>query len=76
MPSEPYTHDIIAKYASERLSKIFSDLMMAIRDNKIISEALEIEPTDDDNVLFQAFVEQYKGLWLHTSENEKAYSTN
>lgn len=72
MPNEPYINDTVSKLASERLNKIYSDLRGIVRDKKIMSEALDIEQTDDENVLFQAFVKQYKGLWLSTSEKEKA----
>lgn len=36
-----------------------------------MSEILEIEETQDDNILYKAFVEQYGELWLTTSEREK-----
>ena len=71
IPSIVYTRETATKLASERLSKIFSDLMNVIRDKKIMSEILEIEETADDNILYKAFVEQYGDLWFTTNENEK-----
>ncbi|WP_256761434.1 hypothetical protein [Cohnella sp. WQ 127256] len=72
VPSLSYTQDLVSKLASKELSEIFSKIMNAIPDKKIWSEALEIEQTDNVNVLWQAFVNQYSELWLTTSENEKA----
>ncbi|MNI91949.1 hypothetical protein D3C73_1496760 [compost metagenome] len=36
-----------------------------------MSEILEINETDDENLIFQAFVKQYGDLWLTTKEREK-----
>lgn len=72
VPSLPYTQDNIAKHASERLNKIYGDLMNIIRSKKIMFEILEIDETEDDKELFGAFVKQYSELWLTTKEKEKA----
>ncbi|ANY69725.1 hypothetical protein BBD42_26965 [Paenibacillus sp. BIHB 4019] len=72
MPSLPYIQDVTGKFASKRLNEIYSEIRTAIHDKKILSEALEIDSTEDENILFQAFVKQYHGLWLNTRENEKA----
>ena len=53
IPSLPFTQENIAEQASKRLSKIYNDFMNAIIDKKIMSEILEIQPTEDDNVLFK-----------------------
>lgn len=72
VPSLPFTQDNVSKLASERLSKIYGDLMNIIRNKKIMSEILEIEATEDDEKLIEAFVKQYGALWLTTKEKEKA----
>ncbi|WP_164779581.1 hypothetical protein [Paenibacillus kobensis] len=36
-----------------------------------MAEILEIEKTDDDNLLYQAFVKEYGELWLTTTKREK-----
>lgn len=72
VPSLPYTQDNVARLASERLNKIYWDLMNIIRSKKIMSEILEINETEDDKELVRAFVKQYSELWLTTKEKEKA----
>jgi hypothetical protein len=72
VPSLSYTQNLIAELASKRLSEIYIDLMKIIRNKKIMSEILEIESTEDDKKLFQAFADQYSGLWLSTREDEEA----
>lgn len=72
VPSLPFTQDNVSKLASERLSKIYGDLMNIIRNKKIMSEILDIESTEDDEKLFRAFVKQYGELWLTSKEKEKA----
>jgi hypothetical protein len=71
MPSRPYTQEKASQLSAERLGRIYGDLMNVIRDKKIMSEILEIEPTEDDKMLAGAFVKQYGELWLTTSEREK-----
>ncbi|WP_083238793.1 hypothetical protein [Caloranaerobacter ferrireducens] len=71
IPSLPYTQEKISKFAGERLSELFYQLMYAVKDKRLMSEILEIETTEDDQILFEAFVERYGDLWLTTSETEK-----
>lgn len=71
IPSIAYTRETATKLASERLSEMFNDLMNGIRNKKIMSEILEIEETEDNNILYKAFVEQYGDLWFTTKEREK-----
>lgn len=71
VPSRPYTENLVAKLASERLSGLYNKIFNVIRNKKIMSEILEINETDDDNLLFQAFVQEYGDLWLTTNEREK-----
>lgn len=55
IPSLPYTRQNITTLASERISKLFYDVMNAIKNKKIISEILEIDETDNETELFKAF---------------------
>lgn len=71
MPSKIYTENLITELASKRLNELYNKLYNIIRNKKIMSEILEIEITDDDNLLFQAFVKEYGDLWLTTSAKEK-----
>jgi hypothetical protein len=71
VPSKPYTENLVAKLASERLSKLYYKIFNAIKNKKIMSEILEIDETDNDNLLFQAFVKEYGDMWLTTTAKEK-----
>ncbi|WP_238652350.1 hypothetical protein [Paenibacillus piscarius] len=71
IPSLPFTQETTSKLANERLSRIYNDLMKAIRDKKIMSEILEIEATEDDKELYNAFFKQYWDLWLCTDDQRK-----
>jgi hypothetical protein len=71
IPSMPFTTSNVTSFASERISKIFNELMNIINNKKIMSEILDIDETDDESLLFKAFSNQYGELWLTTSEKEK-----
>ncbi|WAG61799.1 hypothetical protein LL037_16565 [Clostridium estertheticum] len=71
VPRMPFTQKNVTKLASERLNNIFINFIAVIRDKKLMSEILEIEETEDDGKLFNAFNKQYGELWLATSEREK-----
>lgn len=71
VPSQPYIQDITAKLALEKLSKMFYDLMNVIKNKKIMSEIFEIEETQDDKILFTAFVKEYGDLWLATDKRRE-----
>ncbi|WP_143042142.1 hypothetical protein [Paenibacillus sp. PDC88] len=71
VPSLPFTQETVSRLASESLSKLFVDLMGVIRNKKIMSEILGIEPTEDENELFKSFFVQYYDLWLPTDERRK-----
>lgn len=60
MPSRPYTENLISEIYSERLNKLYSKLFNIIRDKKIMSEILDIDETSDDNILFQAFIKEWR----------------
>jgi hypothetical protein len=71
IPSLPFTKQNITNLASERICKIFNELMNIIKNKKIMSDILEIDQTDDEKKLFKAFANRYGDLWLTTSEKEK-----
>ncbi|MNO27924.1 hypothetical protein D3C76_178100 [compost metagenome] len=71
VPSKPYTVNLVSKLASERLNELYNKIFNVIRNKRIMSEILEINETDDENLIFQAFVKQYGDLWLTTKEREK-----
>lgn len=71
MPSRPFIQEKVSQLSAERLGRIYGELMRIIQDKKIMSEILEIEPTEDDNKLANAFVKQYGELWLTTDKREK-----
>lgn len=71
IPNLPSTKENITKLASKRLSEIFYDFMDIFKDKKLLSEILEIEETEDDELLFRAFNNQYGELWLSTKKIEE-----
>ncbi|GFZ93892.1 hypothetical protein GCM10008018_45440 [Paenibacillus marchantiophytorum] len=71
VPSKPYTVNLVAKLSSERLSELYYKIFNVIKDKKIMSEILEIDETENENLLFQAFVKEYGEMWLTTKEREK-----
>ncbi|KIL35627.1 hypothetical protein SD70_32055 [Gordoniibacillus kamchatkensis] len=72
VPSKLYTENLVSKLASERISELYYKIFNVIGNKKIMSEILGIDETENDNVLFQAFVKEYGELWLTTKaiENE------
>lgn len=75
VPSLMFTQDTVSELAAKRLSEIYIDLMKVIRSKKIMSEILDIEITEDDKKLYEAFCKQYGGLWLPTND-EKDFLMN
>ncbi|OME49527.1 hypothetical protein BSK66_26585, partial [Paenibacillus odorifer] len=71
VPSLSFTQDIVSSYANERLAKIYVDLMRVIRSKKMMSEILEIEATEDDRKLIEAFCNQYQNLWFPTKDEKE-----
>ncbi|MDQ0169199.1 hypothetical protein [Paenibacillus tundrae] len=71
MPSRPYTTSLINDFYAKRMNKLYHRFFSIIKDKKIISEILEVEETQDINLLFKAFIEQYGDLWMTTEEREK-----
>lgn len=74
MPNKPYTEGLIREFRvlqTKRLSKLYCVLFNAVGNNKsIMSEILDIEETDDDNLLFQAFVKEFREAWLSTKDKD------
>lgn len=59
VPSLPYTSGLVTELASERIGKLFYNFMSIIRNEKIMSQILGIEETDNKDLLFRAFAKQY-----------------
>lgn len=64
VPSLPYTRETVSELAGKRLNEIYGEIRGIIRDKSLLSEILEIEETEDENTLFNAFIEQYGDYWL------------
>jgi len=71
VPSKPYTTNLVSTLAGERLNELYNKFFGVIRNKKIIAEILGINETNDDSLLFQAFVSEYGELWLTTSERRR-----
>ncbi|MDF2651686.1 MAG: hypothetical protein K0Q73_7491 [Paenibacillus sp.] len=71
IPSLPYTQNLMSELSSKRLNELYNKVFNAIRNKRIMSEILGIDETENDNLLFQAFVREYGDLWLTTTAREK-----
>ncbi|WP_411734992.1 hypothetical protein [Paenibacillus sp. M2] len=71
MPSRPYTTGLINDYRAKRMNELYHKFFTMIGDKKIISEILEIEETQDDKLLFKAFIDEYGELWWTSREREE-----
>lgn len=71
IPSSSYIEETIEGFRSERISKMYLNLLNNIRSKKVMSDILEIEETEDDNKLLNAFIEQYGELWFTTKDREE-----
>lgn len=63
MPSKPYISALAAKVAGKELGEIYWNVMNIVKDKKMM-----FKKTEDDEILFRAFVEQYRELWLAMGE--------
>jgi hypothetical protein len=70
IPSLPFTQENVSRFSSERICNIFYDFMNVINDKKLMSRILEVEETDNDNILIRAFYEQYGELCFTTKEGK------
>lgn len=68
MPSKPYISDLATQMAGKELGEIYWNIMNIVKDKKLMSAVLEIEETENDKILIQAFLEQYRTLWPATGE--------
>lgn len=64
IPSLPNTRETVSDLAGKTLNETYGKIGSIIRDKSLLSEILEIEETDDENILFKAFVKQYGEYWL------------
>lgn len=71
VPSRPYISDIASEEAGKALGEIYRDLKNLVRDNKLMSAILEIDETEDEEVLIKAFLEQYRDLWFPTKKRKE-----
>lgn len=71
VPNLQYTQDKVTEYASKHLSIIYSDLFNIVKQRKLLAEILEIEETEDDEILMEEFVNKYKDLCFASIEKER-----
>ncbi len=70
VPSRAYTTEVINRIREKGLNKRFKDYL-EIGGIKIMSQILDINITDDVNVLFREFINKYAHLWSIHGENEE-----
>lgn len=72
IPNKKATQERINESFNDYMSKRYSELYHIFQDNNtLMSYLLEIEPTEDINVLYSAFCEQYRNLFFSTTEEGK-----
>lgn len=70
VPNLAYSQKNVLKIENGKLMKTFSKFIEAIPNKKLMSDILEIKETKDIYILYQAFMDQYKGLFLASKEEE------
>ena len=70
-PNILVTREKINEIVNDRANEIFHKLMNIIHDTKIMSEILEIEETNDSNILLKTFAEKYWVLVFPFSQDEE-----
>ena len=70
MPSRPYITGIASKMAGKELGEIYYKIMDIVQDKKRMSKVLGVAETEDNEILINAFLDQYQELWLVTGEKK------
>ena len=72
IPNLPSMQKRISDIRSKEISKIYDDFMNALGYRYyLMSEILEIEETNNVQILFKSFAKQYGDLWIVTGDNRK-----
>lgn len=72
MPNRIATQERMNHAVNDYMNSRFSELYHILQDNNtLMAYMLEIEPTDDINILYGTFYGKYKGLLFSTTEDEK-----
>ncbi|MEI2281258.1 hypothetical protein [Paenibacillus polysaccharolyticus] len=69
-PDLEFVQETASRIATKELARIYTELMEIIPNKKFMSEVLEIEPTENDELLVEAFLDQYSTLWLATGKEK------
>ncbi|TDL70430.1 hypothetical protein E2R58_15225 [Paenibacillus amylolyticus] len=70
-PDLDFAQETVSSFATKELARIYSELLRVMPNKKFMSEVLGIDPTENDELLFEAFWNQYKDLWLATGNKRK-----
>lgn len=70
MPNKEYTTSTISRLYNERMNKIYFNLSKGISNN-IMCKILDIEYTEDEDIIYKAFCNEYGDLWLCTENRTK-----
>lgn len=68
VPNREYTINKMGELYNKRMNEIYFKLSECISNN-IMCKILDIQYTEDENIIYKAFCKEYGGLWLCT-ENE------
>lgn len=72
MPNRKVTQERMNRATNDYMSKRFLELYHILQDNnRLMSYLLEIDPTEDVNILYSVFCETYGNLLFLTTEEDK-----
>ncbi|MCM3134605.1 hypothetical protein M3629_17585 [Paenibacillus polysaccharolyticus] len=69
-PDLEFVQETASRIATKELARIYTELMEIMPNKKFMSEVLGIEPTENDELLIEAFLDQYSNLWLATGKEK------
>lgn len=71
MPDEDLTNERANEFLEVHYNRIFSEVLDTLKDKKLLAEILEVEDSEDTNLLFNTFIREYGTLFLTDKEREQ-----
>ena len=71
MPDEDLTNERANEFLKVHYNRIFSEVLDTLKDKKLLAEILEVEDSEDMNLLFNTFIREYGTLFLTDKEREQ-----
>ena len=70
-PDEDLTNERANEFLEVHYNRIFSEVLDTLKDKKLLAEILEVEDSEDTNLLFNTFIREYGTLFLTDKEREQ-----